>query len=276
MKKYAPAVITLFLLISSHAFTQKEIKGLISAEKAFAAFTEKHTIREGFLQYMDSAGIIFRQGVAVNALEVFQKQKPGPAVLSWWPAFAVISASGDMGITSGPYELRTKSIDDTIAARGSFSSIWHISKQGIWKNLADLGVSYKQKYAAPNEVRQLVLTAKPVTVNSVFDVVLEADKKLNTAIREKNTEIIAASLSSDSWLNIEGETPFKNPKTINDALLKIPGTVLLQTQTGEIAASGDLAYIYGSVTNADKKENYLRAWIYSNNKWQVIMQTIKW
>jgi hypothetical protein len=91
------------LLVCATGFSQGNIKGLVNAEKAFASFTETHTIRDGFLKYLDSNGIIFRQGVAVNGIESFQKQKPGPAILSWEPSFAVISAWGDLGITTGTF-----------------------------------------------------------------------------------------------------------------------------------------------------------------------------
>ncbi|MCW3087544.1 MAG: hypothetical protein JWQ78_930, partial [Sediminibacterium sp.] len=39
---------------------------MVNAEKKFAAFTVAHTIREGFLKYMDSAGLVFRQGNELN------------------------------------------------------------------------------------------------------------------------------------------------------------------------------------------------------------------
>ena len=264
------------ILISNTAFSQKGIKGLINAERSFASYTTSHTIREGFLQYMDSAGIIFRQGNALNALDTYGKQKPGPAILSWQPAFAILSASGDMGVTTGPYELRAKSLQDTPVARGSFSSVWQINKKGEWKNLADLGVSYNTVYPAVKQVKEIVLLSKTNKTGKGFDEVLAIDKKFNQALQEKNKTEILSYLSPDSWLNIDGEMPIAGIASISKVLLKAPEIVLLNSFAGNISTAGDLAYIYGSVSNGNKKENYLRIWIFKNRQWQIILQTIKW
>jgi hypothetical protein len=269
-------MVTILLLSVVTAFPQKGIKGLVDAEKAFASFTTANTVKEGFLKYMDSTGVIFRQGKAVNAWEAYRQQQTGPAILSWEPAFAIISASGDFGVTTGPYERRSGSLQDTIVARGSFSSVWQINKQGLWKNLADLGTSYKKTYPVIKQVQQIELPVGTAAPSVSFEEVLTLDKKFNTALAEKNNAALSQWLPLDSWLNMEGEIPVVGDKLIANILAHIPATVLFETETGNISAAGDMAYIYGSVTNANKKENYLRVWIKRNNKWQVILQTIKW
>ena len=72
-----------FLVLAFFAYAQKGIKGLVNAENQFAFFTASHTVKEGFLNYMDSTGVIFRQGNEMNAREAYQKQKAGPGILSW-------------------------------------------------------------------------------------------------------------------------------------------------------------------------------------------------
>jgi len=273
MSKQFISVFVVLFMLSSAAFTQKSIKGLVNAEKSFASFTDAHSIRDGFLQFMDSAGIVFRDGAAVNALDAFQKQKPGPGKLSWWPTFAVISASGDLGFTSGPFEFRAGSIDDTVSDRGSFSSVWHTTVNGTWKNMLDLGISYNHKYAGGNEIQETILS--PKTTNNQFEDVLAVDRKFNTDLHAKNSDLVMASISADCWLNIDGELPVKGIKPINAALMKLPETVILGSLSGNISAAGDLAYVYGTVIIGDKKENYLRGWVYRSDKWQVILQTIK-
>lgn len=276
MKKYiVPIQTAAYLLLCCSAFSQKGIKGLINAEKAFASFTASHTIREGFLQYMDSAGVIFRQGYAVNALDTYQKQKPGTAILSWEPEFAVISASGDIGVTTGPYKIRPQTLPDTTVGRGSFSSVWQINKKGEWKNLADLGTSYSSPYPAVRKVKGISLP-KTKNVNSTYDEVWQIDKKFNMAVQEKNTAILTSHISTDSWLNIDGQVPVVGAKQIQTALQNIPDGLILISQAGYLSSAKDLVYIYGTVINGLKKENYLRVWIYRNKQWQVILQTIKW
>jgi len=269
MKKCLAVFSASCMLICSFAFSQKNIRGLVDAEKAFASFTQTHTIREGFLKYMDSNGVVFRQGIAVNALDAFQKQAAGSARLNWEPAFVVISASGDFGITTGPYILHPKPLQDTPVAYGNFSSVWIMNKQGEWKNLVDLGVSCTKRAGDVKQVQEIILAPKTMMVPVSFDDVLTLDKKFNQDLT------IATQLSADSWLNIEGEAPVTGIQMISNVLMHIPDTVLFHSETGKISTAGDLAYVYGSVVNGNKKENYLRVWANRNKRWQVILQTIK-
>ena len=275
MKKCLAVFSASCMLICSFAFSQKNIRGLVDAEKAFASFTQTHTIREGFLKYMDSNGVVFRQGIAVNALDAFQKQAAGSARLNWEPAFVVISASGDFGITTGPYILHPKPLQDTPVAYGNFSSVWIMNKQGEWKNLVDLGVSCTKRAGDVKQVQEIILAPKTMMVPVSFDDVLTLDKKFNQDLKEKNGATIATQLSADSWLNIEGEAPVTGIQMISNVLMHIPDTVLFHSETGKISTAGDLAYVYGSVVNGNKKENYLRVWANRNKRWQVILQTIK-
>ena len=276
MRKTQPIfLIPVCLFLSTFSFSQKNSKGLINAEKAFAAFTFAHTIKEGFLNYMDSAGVVFREGNAVNALASFQQQKAGPGVLTWGPSFAVISSSGDMGVTAGPYEFREKSSKDTALTKGTFSSIWHINQKGEWKNLADLGVAHHGVSTPVKSVEEIALK-KGEIITSNFEDVLVNDHKLNEAMQQHDKEIWQRYLSPESRLNTEGHTPYKGIDAINTALRALPKDVFLQSLGGGIASARDFAYTYGTVLVGDTRNNYLRAWICSNGHWQVILQTIKW
>ncbi len=249
---------------------------MLDAEKAFAAFTATQGIKEGFLKFMDSAGIIFYQGKPSRAIAFYRQQKGGPTVLNWEPAFAAISASGDFGITTGPYQVRAASLQDPVTSNGIFSSVWKINKQGDWKNIVDLGITCKTKTAAVTEVQEIVLPAGTSTVHTSFDEVLALDKKFNALMKEKNGAELLLYIPVDSWLNMEGEQPVTGDKLVWNVLMHIPSSVLFESAAGNISAAGDMAYVYGTVSIGTKKENYLRAWINRNNKWRVIMQTIKW
>ncbi|NCI47830.1 nuclear transport factor 2 family protein [Sediminibacterium soli] len=255
------------------AVAQKGIRGLVNAERRFAEFTATHTVKEGFLKYMDSAGVIFRQGVDINAMDTYKRQTASPGVLSWEPVFAVISASGDMGITTGPYEFRLKP-EDTATGRGTFFSIWRISRQGEWKVLADFGTGYTKK-APEQELRQIVLS-KTSSAPGLVEEIIQLDKKFNRAIQEKNMGAWMPFISSDSRFNMDAQFPATGMLQIADAMQKVPAGLIIATKTGELSAAGDLAYTYGMVANGPVKNNYLRAWIYRNGQWQVIAQTLKW
>src|SRR5207302_10917039 len=131
-------VFVLFLSCAAlHA--QKNINGLIGAEKSFAAYSVSHSIKEAFLKYADAKGIIFEKAVPVNAVATWSKREKRPGLLNWHPRFAEISESGEFGYTTGPYSFQLSS-DDTIKNRGEYVTVWHINEQGEWKCLIHLGI----------------------------------------------------------------------------------------------------------------------------------------
>jgi len=129
---------------------------------------------------------------------------------------------------------------------------------------------------AVKQVQEIVLPAGISTGGVAFEEVLALDKKFNAALKEKNSGALLSYIPADSWLNMEGEKPINGDKMIANILLHIPETVSLNSEAGNISVADDMAYVYGSVINGTKKENYLRIWINRNKKWQVILQTIKW
>ncbi|TAJ54113.1 MAG: hypothetical protein EPO58_09460 [Chitinophagaceae bacterium] len=268
------AFLTLMICFFS-ATAQKGIRGLVDAEVAFANFTESSNIKDGFLKYMDTAGVIFNQGRAMNAHTVYTKQKAGPAILSWAPNFAVVSAGGDMGVTTGPYLIRPKALTDTPAARGYFSSIWQMNSQGEWKNLADLGIASATADLPVREINEISLSAqKPKEVS--FPAIQLMDSLLNQAIAGKNSEQWKGLLTRDSRLNLDQLHPLTGEKAITAALLNAPDQLQLRFLNGGLSAAKDFAYTYGMVTNGNRKENYLRAWIYQKKEWKLVLQTLKW
>lgn len=271
------SILLLVLSIISvlNARAQKGITGLINAEKQFAWFTASHTVKEGFLKFMDSAGVIFRNGSDVNALEAYRKQPANTGILSWSPAFAVISASGDIGATTGPFEFRAKTAQDTPVGRGNFFSIWRIDARGEWKNVADLGSSYQAAFTPGAEVKEIVLPKAKITAAREEEL-LALDNNFNVALQEKNIGGWMRYISTDSWFNLDGRVPATGMLQIADALNIMPAGLKLSTKKAVLASSNNFAYTYGTVVNGNKTNNYLRSWIYRNRQWQVIIQTLKW
>lgn len=276
MKNQAKRILFLGMLACTTATNaQKGLNGLIGAEREFAHFTESSNIRGGFLKFMDSTGLIFQQGRPMNAHQVYQRQKAGPGVLSWAPDFAVVSASGDMGVTSGPYLIRPRALTDTPVARGYFSSIWRMNAHGEWKNLADLGTA---SAAAELPVKDIVSFSLPgqKLPDQAFTSILLLDSVLNRAITGRDSQQWEKFLMAESRMNLDRQAPVSGEKQVTEALLQAPDGLQLAAMGGGISSAGDFAYTYGMVTNGTRKENYLRAWICRRKEWKLVLQTIKW
>src|SRR5687768_7313068 len=113
MKIVLCLMVCILLLVANSAAQKSDsgsvLQSLVDAERAFARASEEKGTREAFLAVIADDGILFRPA-AVNGKK-WLLDHPAPASpkrssLSWQPRFADISAAGDMGYTTGPWEFR--------------------------------------------------------------------------------------------------------------------------------------------------------------------------
>src|ERR1700751_1889560 len=96
---------------------QRNIEGLVTAEKRFAAYSVINGTKDAFLKFLDSSGIVFNQGKAISGIELWSKREKGTGILNWRPHYAGISLSGDLGFTTGPWTFK-QTLSDTVIATG--------------------------------------------------------------------------------------------------------------------------------------------------------------
>lgn len=253
------------------AVAQKPIQALIDVETQFAAFTSTHSIKEGFLKYLDSAGVVFNQGKTINGLEYYRKAPDNSPVLFWQPSFSVISASGDLGMNTGPYTVKP-SPKDSVVARGNFSSIWKKNNAGEFKLLIDLGNAYKEPHSPVTALKELSLQHS--FSNSNYNDVLSLEERINQSIFTKGWNALLPYLHPSAHFNLPGKQPIHDQNILKETLVRLPVQGAMKLLDGGISKAGDLAYGYGSVTSDTKTGNYLRLWIKENNNWKLILQTL--
>jgi uncharacterized protein (TIGR02246 family) len=77
-----------------------------------------------------------RDAIRARMAPVLAKEK-----ISWHPTVVYVSVSGDMGFTSGPYEVTVPVAGGPprVIGRGSFMTVWKRGADGVWRILADHG-----------------------------------------------------------------------------------------------------------------------------------------
>jgi len=266
-------ILTCILFVSVSASAQNALQQMVAAEKAFAAFTEKHTVKEGFLLYMDSAGVLFRNGKAVRAIDVFAKQPATAGVLNWKPDFAVMGSSGDMGISSGPYSFR-QTMNDTVVSAGHFSSVWIRKGNGEWKNRVDLGVNYDKNIPQNQESFFETLSADNTSGTMVADF-FPAEQAFIEAVSAGDRKKIITMLTDHSRWLLDQFAPFDGKSSIEKALQQLPANIQFRENTRLRSAAGDLVCIYGSAVSGDKISAYIHVWGLQADGWKLLLQTIK-
>jgi hypothetical protein len=239
--KFALFILSLFLCVAA-TYAQPSIDGMVKAERSFAAYALVHGIKPAFLQFADSAAVMFDKGQPVNAVQLWLSRGDQPGILNWGPDFVEIAASQDFGYTTGPWTYRRNSMDDSIAGRGRFITVWHIDGKGDWKFLIDLGVA-NVPAASDTILRKIQITDPSANPGTAADL-LETE---NDFIRQSNKSIKAAylaHLSEQSILNRNGMTPARNREAILQLVNGTADSIQFKINGSGIAASGDLGYVY--------------------------------
>lgn len=245
---------------------------VVAAEKAFAQYAITHGMRQAFLQYLDSQGVVFNRGVVRNGIEQWTATPESSMKLLWQPAFAAMSADADLGFTTGPYELR-HTMEDTAIGAGQYTTIWVKNKAGEWKFLADMGTVYKHSLYNKQPLQPAPsFTPAPAADTSA----LLIEKTFITDHTARGSLAFREVIIPGSWFNMDRQQPLYALPAIEQALPKIPADLVFTPIASGMAKSRDLAYVYGLVTNKERKENYLRIWAHTAAGWKLLVQVLKW
>ena len=108
---------------------------VIAAERAFAARAAEVGWVQAFRAFVAPDGVLLSSAPVKAPERLAQLTDTGDRTLAWWPAYAGIARSGDIGFTTGP----VLSGDETEVALHYFT-VWRRQRDGAWKWIFDGGV----------------------------------------------------------------------------------------------------------------------------------------
>jgi ketosteroid isomerase-like protein len=182
-----------------------------------------------------------------------------PAVLTWRPEFAEIAASGELGYTTGPYELRPHR-DAEPAAFGHYVSVWKKQIDGSWKVILDIGVQHGRPAASPpaGEVESPESSGneKPLSAEQLRDE-RNAFSPMAASFDARAAEdglrrFLSKMATEDIRVYRPGREPVVGRARIKEIVGAGDGLVAGRTHDNrawsrtDMAWSGDLAYSYGT------------------------------
>jgi len=110
---------------------------LIAADKALCASSVSRGPKAAFLAAIARDGKLLNdRRLGTDAVNNVFIQFPATVTLTWEPAYADVSASGELGYTWGRYELAvpmTKLGSPPLVRRGNYVTVWKRQPGGVWK-----------------------------------------------------------------------------------------------------------------------------------------------
>jgi hypothetical protein len=260
------------LVLLVYAGNAQHITGLVEAENNFAKYAVDHNVKEAFLRFMDTAAIVFEKGEIKKARATWQARPANNTKIIWEPAFAIVSAGGDLGITTGPWYVKVP-VNDTVRERGAFSTVWIKKDSADWKFLVDIGIDHNVKTNV-KDVSLIELTHKGTPGYDAQRFMLQSEQNFITNYKNRGKAVYNEVADADIRFLTNGFAPVSMAANMNTALANIPDGIAFEAVGSGVSKDGDLGYVYGYATLNGKKENYMRVWRRVGRKWTLLLQTL--
>jgi ketosteroid isomerase-like protein len=281
-----PGILLLVLATASSAWAADSralaaVSAVAEAERNFARAAVAHGIRDSFLQNFADDGVVFAPA-PTKAKAFYKKYEDKGRRLIWQPVFATASNSGDLGLTTGPWELKKSATDETSLAFGQFVSVWKKQADNSWRVIVDVGIDHPQPPGPPGDL-QLSPPNEPLG---------KADAKMQRDAFEKAEQTFHDALKVDAGaalLEAGGDDMrvFRDnafPTVGKPAAKLLAGSDHAKTTRinsgGGISGSGDLAYRYGAYSSEQPGGNergyYLILWsVDLKGTWKILIDLQK-
>jgi len=249
---------------------------VVAAERAFAARAAVVGVAPSFLEYMTDDAIVFSPDPRL-ARAVYGGRPPpklpkdGGTLLNWWPNFAGIARSGDLGFTTGPANVNG-------GPPGVFYfTVWARQPAGGWKWVYDGGVEADGKQAPGPAAEPILLPlgdAKPMAADLAMDQVRAAEIALAAAAKADVAKAYKAVLAADARMQGSPSLPATSPAAVDRELATRARTIAFGPLGGAASKAGDLAWTYGDARWDKGRGHYVRIWQRRAGKWALVFDQI--
>lgn len=246
---------------------------LAAAESAFAAQSVREGMRAAFLAWLAPDATLFRDGPVNGPATIAAKPDP-PIVLDWRPVFVETAASGDLGLSTGPWTMTSRKDPAAAPRHGQFVSVWKREPGGPWRVRVDLGISHPGPALAqaPLEAR-----TTPAAGPRAADSIADAEREFSGRAREAgDTAAYAASVSPSVRVYREGSAPSLGRAAALEALAAKSSRSLWTLESHEAGASGEFGYAIGRYGPAEgvTAGHYVRIWRRESGGWRIALDVV--
>jgi uncharacterized protein DUF4440 len=269
----AAAALAFTLLATPALAAPPTASPVVAAERAFAADGLAMGVQASFLKHSAPEGILFAPE-PVLARAVFAEPKPKGKPLVWWPLWAGVARSQDLGFTTGPYTFDGK-------PGGYYFTVWARQPDGAWKWLFDGGPPSDQTNAAApgSDVAYARLAAREAgSPAKAIKQVMLAEKALHLAARNDLKTAYLAAVADDGRIVGSKAAPPANRAELETELATRPVSIAFAPLGGQASSAGDLAWTYGvaqwTKDGEARRGHYVRIWRNDRAGWRILFDEL--
>lgn len=247
---------------------------VVAAERAFAADAPGLGVGGSFNKWALPDAVVIAEGRAQTVREVYSPDAARPVDeprLEWWPNWAGLARSGDLGFTTGGVAVNG-------ARRGHYFTLWACQPDGRWRWVYDGGSgATAAEVPGPDSEPDLMATGVGVSVSpeAAMNEVRAVEAKLAGAARTDQKAAHLAVLAEDGRLYVAPRPPAIGRAAMAAALDGWPSSFDFgPTEGGGASRAGDLAWTWGSARwtrdGAERRGHYVRLWRKGADGWALM------
>lgn len=255
-------------MVTSTVERESAVVAIVRAERAFATRASDVGWISAFREFAAPDGQLAQHELVSAPAVLAATPDDGDRSLFWWPDFAGVARSGDLGFTTGGF-----SADETRDARGQYFTVWRRQGDGSWRWIFDGGpgpVTDPPAYAGPTSaVREL-----PVALQGVGSA-SRAVEQVSAIERESSTaRALAERLAPDAHVYRRGRARSAGGAASMENMTIPSADIAYTLKRVEASAAGDLVFALGEanwVSDGQARNAYFaRIWQYRSGSWFIV------
>jgi ketosteroid isomerase-like protein len=267
---------SLLVLVARAAHAAEPAEPIVEAERAFAKSAVENGFNAAFREVIAPDGVVFAPDPVPGPEQLAKgKNRKGPPFLRWWPVYAGIARSGDLGFTTEPFIFGDEEFF------GFYFSIWRKQPDGAWKVLLDHGADLTAKSPLTPETKVAYMPlAEGADIAPAKAVA--AVRALEAAIAQKAqsniVEAYAPHLASFARIVGSGAEPVHGVEAAKAELARRSAAIDFAPLGEGASLAGDLVYTYGDAKwiqeNAERRGHYVRIWQQHGSTWKIVFDEL--
>ncbi|MET0293791.1 MAG: DUF4440 domain-containing protein [Phenylobacterium sp.] len=276
MRRCEAALAAAALVLTATPALAADPAPVVAAERAFAADALTLGAKASFLKWAGPEAVFLQPEPARLADALKRAPDKGGPAFYWWPSWAGLARSGDLGFTAGPFTRAGK-------PAGYYLTVWQKQADGHWRWIYKGGAGGTGPHLTPPPAsKPRVLAPAPNAAGSARQALKEvgaAETGVAAAAEKDLKAAYAAVLADDARVQGSPAAPADTPRERERELATRPAAASFKAVGAVASKAGDLAFTYGearwSREGAENRGYYARVWRKGQAGWRIVYDQLQ-